>query len=94
MKKKNDDQDAVTKGFLKDTLQNYPTKADLREELEKVDARVEKRHDEVMNAIDGVMKELENMREDNLIGTYQIRELRETSEDHEKRIAKIEQKAA
>lgn len=56
MKQKNDDQDLVTKGFLRDTLQNYPTKADLKEELEKVDAKAQKYRDEILTRFDSVQK--------------------------------------
>jgi archaellum component FlaC len=51
-------------------------------------------HNENMNRLDEVMAILQNIREDNIIGTYQIRELRENVDDHEKRITKIEKKSA
>lgn len=47
---------------------------------------------ENMNRLDEVMAELQSIREDNTIGTYQIRELRENVDDHEKRITKLEKK--
>lgn len=82
MKQKHDDsEEVVTKGFFR---------SELEKELEKVRTEAKNYHDEVLNGLDGVVKELENMREDNTIGTYQIREVREQSEDHEKRITKLE----
>ena len=47
-----------------------------------------------MKRLDQVMAEFQNIREDNIIGTYQIRELRENVDDHEKRLTKIEKKSA
>jgi hypothetical protein len=46
--------------------------------------------DENMTRFDEVVGELQNMREDNMIGTYQMRELRENVDDYEKRIKKLE----
>lgn len=51
-----------------------------------------KYHNENMKRLDEVMAEFQNIREDNIIGTYQIRELRENVDDHGKRITKIEKK--
>ena len=53
-----------------------------------------KYHNESMKRLDEIMAELQNIREDNAIGTYQIRELRENVDDHEKRLTKIEKKSA
>ncbi|MBU3978216.1 hypothetical protein KKE68_00765 [Patescibacteria group bacterium] len=49
-----------------------------------------KYRDENMTRLDEVMGELQAIREDNTIGTYQIRELRTDVDEHEKKIKKIE----
>lgn len=43
--------------------------------------------DQILTGLDGVMKELETMREDGTIGNYQVSE---KFSDHEKRIKKLE----
>lgn len=67
-------------------ISDHATKADIKDLREELTTF----RDEIMTGIDGVMKELEAMREDSTIGTYQTRELREEVDDHEKRIAKLE----
>lgn len=59
----------------------------LRTEI-KIDHR--KYHYENMAKFDKVMGELATFRDENIIGTYHTRELREEVEGHEKRIRKIE----
>ncbi|MCL4419784.1 hypothetical protein M1146_06865 [Patescibacteria group bacterium] len=90
--KKNDSSQPVTKKYLdyalkkfatKDDLKNYPTKIDLANSFKKY-------RDDILTKIDEVMGELQTMREENTIGTYQTRELREQVDDHEKRIIKLE----
>lgn len=62
--------------------------------FEKVDARFEKvdddarnYRDEVLTRMDGIVGELQTMREEKVVGGYQIEE---TMNDHEKRIKKLE----
>lgn len=82
----------VTRGFLTDTL------ADFREDLiDQIDVRMDKKLDKVDNkidkvmiGIDGVMKELSDMREENAAGVLHSRRVDERIENHEKRIKKIE----
>ena len=62
----------------------------ISESEERTEEKHRKYHDENMNRLDEVMGELENIREDNMIGTYQTRELRENVDNHEKRISKLE----
>jgi chromosome segregation ATPase len=65
---------------------------ELREDVKELREDFEKYRNENMERLDQVMAEFQNIREDNVIGTYQIRELRENVDDHEKRITKIEKK--
>lgn len=58
--------------------------------LETVKQENRQHRDENTTRFDEIVGELQNMREDNIIGTYQIRELRENVDDHEKRITKLE----
>lgn len=81
MKQKNSDQDLVTKGFLK---------IELNELMQKIDEKAKKYRDEILTKMDGVMGELQTMREENTIGTYQSREVRDQVEDHERRIKRLE----
>ncbi len=68
----------------------YVTKDTLREELLKLDEKFRTYRDEILNRLDSVMGELQNIREDNSIGTHQTRELREEVDNHEQRIKKLE----
>ncbi len=76
----------------------YVTKRDLKEALfdlrhgllKALDEKSKKYRDEILNGLDGVMKELETMREENTIGAHQTREIREEVDNHEKRITKLE----
>lgn len=76
---------------MKSDFSNVVTKALLEEELSKIDEKARDYRDDILNKLDQVMGELETMREENLIGTYQIRELRKQDANHERRLRKIEQ---
>jgi len=89
--------DYVTRQDLREELVEFKKefkkelKTELKTELrEDLGEDIRKFRDEIMTGIDGVMKELEAMREDSTIGTYQIRNLREEADDHEKRITRLE----
>ena len=81
--------DYVTRRDLREELDRFK-KQDLKEGLDGLREEMRDYRDQIMTGLDGVMKELESMREDSTIGTYQIRNLREEVDDHEKRITKIE----
>ncbi len=81
MKQKNEQSDGISKADLKFFLN------ELRDELRE---EHRKHRDENMTRFDEVMGELQAMREDSEIGTYQIRNLTETTENHELRITKLE----
>ncbi len=75
---------------LDDAFQNFATKLDLAEALEDVDEKNRGYRDQILNGLDKVVKELETMREENLVGAHQIEEMYEKVESHEKRITKLE----
>ena len=60
---------------------------ELRHEFKE---ELKKYRDENMTRLDEVMGELQTIREDNTIGTYQIRELQKEVDDHETRIRTVE----
>ncbi len=72
---KNNSSQLVTKGFLKSELEYK-----LGELEQRVDDRAKQYRDQILTKIDGVMGELETIREDNIIGTHQILNLQETAE--------------
>lgn len=67
------------------------TKIELDEAFEAYDEKNRGYIDKVLTGLDKVMKELETIREDNVIGTDQTRELRIDVDNHEKRILTLEQ---
>jgi hypothetical protein len=67
------------------------TKIDLDEALEEYDEKNRGYRDQILTRLDKVVMELETIREDNVIGTAQIRGLREDLAGHEKRITTLEQ---
>lgn len=85
MKQKNKSEELVTKSFLENKL------VELKKEiLVKVDENARNYRDQILTKLDGVMGELQTMREENTVGTYQISELREKVDNHDKRIASLE----
>lgn len=56
---------------------------------DKIDG-IEVKLDRIANQLDGFVGRVDDLTNDNEIGTDQIHLLRETSKDHEKRIAKLE----
>ncbi len=88
MKKQNSPSDFVTQIFLD---------VKLDELKQKIDEKARSYRDDILNKLDEVMGELETMRDENLVGGFQIKELRENQANHERRIRDIEkhvQKAA
>lgn len=75
----------VTKQILQQELQIQEARIDLKmDNLEqRIDDKAQLYRDQVLTAIDGVMKELVDIRENSLIRNNQI-------EDHELRLKKIE----
>lgn len=93
------DLESVLKGLAtKEDLKKYATKEDLKIEIKfnteeiltKVDKNARKYKDEILAKMDEVMGELGVMRDENTIGSGQTSQLRDTAEDHEKRIKNLE----
>ena len=96
MKQKSDYSQVVTKAYLDKTLDQRfllnDAKFDLKlENLErKIDEKAQKYRDEVLTSNDKIIKELEVMREENIIGFNQIARLGRQVSNHEKRIKILE----
>jgi len=84
MKKVNNTSQQVTKVDL------LTLREDLEKRFEETNENNRKYKDQILTGLDGVMKELESMREENTIGTHQTKELREEVDEHEKRITTLE----
>lgn len=67
------------------------TKIELDEAFEVYDEKNRGYIDKVLTGLDKVMKELEIIREDSVIGIHQTRELRVDVDNHQKRILTLEQ---
>ncbi len=81
MKQKNISSDLVTKGYL-DII--------IDEAKRDIDEKAREYRDQILTKLDGVMGELQTMREENTIGTYQSKEVRDQIDDHEIRIKRLE----
>ena len=62
----------------------------VEERLERVEDKLSAKIDNVLTAVSNFAGRVENLETENEIGTDQIHELRETTKDHAKRIAKLE----
>ena len=91
MTQKNKLEELATKGdikllgndikFLEDSLSGKIQ--EMREEHEKY-------KDEVMTKLDDISGQLGNLRDENIIGAHQTSQLREQTDNHEKRIKHLE----
>lgn len=105
MKGKNMSNQLATKADLEKALKNYPTKDDLRDDLKvlevrmdikmdhlanRVDDNAKQYRDQILTRLDGVMGELQTMREENTLGAYQAGKLQKKVDNHEKRIVHLE----
>ncbi|PIY94917.1 MAG: hypothetical protein COY68_00960 [Candidatus Levybacteria bacterium CG_4_10_14_0_8_um_filter_35_23] len=84
MKKINNASQQVTKIDL------LVLREDLEKKFEETNENNRKYKDQILTGLDGVMKELETMREESTIGTHQTRELRKDVDGHEERITTLE----
>ncbi len=82
MKRKNDNSELVTKGFLKSELEFK-----LSDLEQRVDDKAQGYRDEILTSNDKLAKTLEAIREDLEIGSFQTRN---QVEDHEKTIKHLE----
>ncbi len=84
MKQKNPLSENATKG---DLLKLEFKITDLEQ---KVDNKAQKYRDQILTSNDKLMKKLEEMQDENIIGSNQTSQLNDTAEDHEKRIKILE----
>ncbi len=75
---------------MKNPSSDIVTNAFLEIKLAKIDDKARDYRDDILNKLDEVMGELETIREENLIGTYQLKELRKQDANHERRLRKLE----
>lgn len=85
MKKQSKLDEPVTKGYLTDELAEF--RAGLIDQLDK---RMDAKFDKVLAGQDKIIKELQDMREENAAGTLHFERLDEKVENHEKRITRLE----
>lgn len=101
---KEDFEKAISKLATKDELKSLATKKNLNNfkldifveisQLEtRTDDKMKKYKDEILTNMDGIAKELETIREEQIIGSHQDKEFQEQLNDQAKRIKKIEQRA-
>ena len=92
MKQKTKAEEPATKKDLQGVEEKlrFEIKTSADEILVKVDENAKKYRDQILTKLDGVMGELQTMREENTVGTYQISGLRERVDNHDRRIASLE----
>ncbi len=66
------------------------TKGDLLQLEEKLEDKITGFKDDIMTRLDDISGQLETMRQENTIGSYQTHNLEEKVDDHEKRLKKLE----
>lgn len=102
MKKQNTSA-LVTKEYLTETFNRFATafrneiRFILNELVQKIEENARGYRNEILSKLDGIGADLETMREENIIGNLQMKELRTKDANHERRIRDIEkhvQKAA
>ena len=92
MKQKTKAEEPATKKDLQGVEEKlrFEIKTSADEILVKVDENAKKYRDQILTKLDGVMGELQTMREENTVGTCQISGLRERVDNHDRRIASLE----
>jgi len=87
-------KDFVTKGYLDQKLDKFVTKDYLDERLDEMDEKLDKKltkfRDDILTAVDGVMGELKDMREEQTLVSGKFSEHTDTLENHESRLQKLE----
>lgn len=96
MKQKKSKDEYITKKYLDERFDAFSQA--FRKEMvffgetlyEKIERKIQQVNDRLYNMLDKIIKELEEIREDKVIGAHQTKELRERVDDHDKRIKKLE----
>lgn len=71
-------------------LSELVTKSYLNEVVNGIDEKAQGYRDEILTSNDKLMKKLETMQDENIIGSGQTSQLNDEVEDHEKRIKHLE----
>lgn len=101
---KEDFEKAINKLATRDELKSLATKKDLNNfkldiiveisQLEtRTDDKMKKYKDEILTKMDGTMKELEEVREEQTLSQHQDKEFQKQIDEYAKKIKKLEQRA-
>ena len=77
--------------IIREELKDYATKSDLETLKLRINDQSRQYRDDILTKLDKDTAENEQLKEDNDFNKYDIRDLKQTSDNHEKRIAKLEQ---
>lgn len=101
MKQKNLKDDYITKKYFDEKLnERFDAFAEgIRKEMqftvdtaiEKLERKMQQTNDRLFNILDKIVKELEEIREDKVIGIHQTKKLQGQVDNHDKRIKRLEQ---
>ena len=97
MKQKKSSEEYITKDYFDNSITQLlkgirnEIKFAAENIIEDVKITMQKYSDVNLTRFDGIIKELEEMREDRIIGDHQNEKLRKTVDGHEKRIKRLEQ---
>lgn len=96
MKQKSTSSQIITKAYLNKVLDDRFKLSEINTDIKlenlerKIDEKAQKYRDQVLTSNDKIVKELEVMREENIIGFNQIARLGKQVNSHEKRIKILE----
>ncbi|MBI4235451.1 hypothetical protein HY604_04070 [Candidatus Peregrinibacteria bacterium] len=92
IRKRDDSNEAVTKGFFRKELSYYPNRVELHEELSKYVTKVEfnQRMDEMMTMLDGIVYILKEMQREHAFFVARCERMDAKFYDHENRILALE----
>ncbi len=89
MKRKSVRDEVVSKGYLTDELAEF--RAGIINQLDgRIESKFKNYTNKVLTGQDKIMKEIQDMREEDAAGTLQMRRLEKTVDSHEKRITRLE----
>ncbi len=97
MKQKKSSDEYITKKYLDERFDAFAQ--GIRKEVEfsgetlyeKIERKIQQTNDRLYNMLDKIVKELEDMREDRILGDHQAKQVRQQVDNHEKRIKRLEQ---
>ncbi len=83
----------VLSRVLDEKLVKFATKQDLEKNKIEILGQAKEYRNQIMDRFDSIVGDIADLKQENEIGTHQYRELKETVDDHEERLAKLEQKS-